>query len=323
MVVPTLKWVHIDRLWALSYNFAEQWKGAKGLLVKRYSRFRALVLSLFSRDLYRDVAANWRGIGFLYLLLILALTWIPEIYKMQVGFKDFAQTEFTSMIQDFPPITITKGVVSSPAPQPYYMRERESGKVIFILDTTGQVTQLPPGKDPMALLTKTELIYRNQQETKIAELAHDLDFYIDRQKLQGWMDWWAGKFAYFAFPLFLIGSLIFRLITTLIYAVVGLIFNAIYQKNLTFGALMRLAAVSTSAVIYIDTVMDLSGKHIPYWNLLGFALTCVYVSMAVRWAEPRPLSASPYPPMQYQQNPYAAPPLGGQYPPPPPAPPTA
>ena len=59
-------------------------------------------------------------------------------------------------------------------------------------------------------------------------------------------------------------------------------------------------------------------QHIPYWNLLGFALTCVYVSMAVRWAEPRPLSASPYPPMQYQQNPYAAP-LGGyppQYPPP-------
>jgi hypothetical protein len=272
------------------------------------------VLSLFSPDLYRDVAANWRGVGFLYLLLILTLTWIPVLYKWQVGFREFAQTEFPGMIRDFPPITITKGVVSSPAPQPYYMREPESGKTFFILDTTGQVTELPPGNDPMILLTKTELIYRNQRETKIVELAKDLDFYIDRDKLQGWMDWWAGKFAFIMFPLVLIGSFIFRIVTTLIYAIVGLIFNAIYQKNLTFGTLMRLAAVSTSAVIYIDTVFDVTGQRIPFWGLIGFALTCVYVSMAVRWAEPRAMSPSPYPPMQYPQSPYAAPP--GAYPPP-------
>jgi hypothetical protein len=288
--------------------------------VKRYSRIRALVLSLFSPDLYRDVAANWRGVGFLYLLLILALTWIPVLYKWQVGFREFAQTEFPSVISDFPAITITKGIVSSPAPQPYYMRDRESGKTIFILDTTGQITELPPGKDPMILLTKTELIYRNRQETKIMELGKDLDFYIDQAKLQGWMDWWAGKFAFIMFPVVLIGSFIFRIFTTLIYAIVGLIFNAIYQKNLTFGSLMRLAAVSTSAVIYIGTVLWLTGKDIPYWPLLGFALTCVYVSLAVRWAERRELPPSPYPPMQYAPNPYAAAPGPHAQPPAPPPP---
>ena len=285
--------------------------------MRRYSRIRALVLSLYSPDLYRDVAANWRGVGFLYLLLILALTWIPVIYKMQVGIREFAQTEFPSMIHDFPPITISKGVVSSPAAQPYYLREQQSGKIFFILDTTGKVTELPPGDDPMILLTKTELIYRNQRETKIVELAKDLDFYIDRAKLQGWMDWAAGKFAYVFFPLFLIGSIIFRMITTLMYAVVGLIFNAIYRKNLTFGTLMRLAAVSTSAVIYIDTVFDLTGRHTPFWNLLGFALSCVYVSLAVRWAEQPVLPLSPYPPMQYPL-PYAPPPTPFPAPPPPP-----
>jgi len=289
--------------------------GAKGHFVKRYSRLRALVLSLFSPDLYRDVAANWRGVGFLYLLLILALTWLPFIYKAHVGFKDFAQTEFPNMIRDFPPITITKGVVSSPAPQPYYMREPESGKTFFILDTTGQVTELPPGDESMMLLTKTELFIRNQRETKIIELAKDFDFYMDRSKLQGWMDWWAGKFAFIFYPLALIFSFIGRMITTVMYAVVGLIFNSMYRKNLSFSALMRLAAVSTSAVIYIDTVFDVTGKHVPYWNLIGFALTCVYVSLAVRWAEQRVLPPSPYAPMPYPPGPYSAPPP--QYPPPP------
>jgi hypothetical protein len=289
--------------------------------LQRYSRIRALVLSLFSPDLYRDVAANWRGVGFLYLLLILTLTWIPVLYKWQVGFREYVQTEFPSTIHDFPAITITKGVVSSPAPQPYYLREPDSGKIFFILDTTGQVTQLPPGNDPMILLTKTELIYRNQRETKIVELGKDFDFYIDRAKLQGWADWLAGKFAFLLFLPCLIFSFIGRIFTTLIYAIVGLIFNAIYQKNLTFGTLMRLAAVSTSAVIYIDTVFDLTGRHPRYWSLFGFALTCVYVSMAVRWAEPRVLPPSPYPPMQYPPNPYAAPPA--PYPPLQPPPPPA
>ena len=295
--------------------------------MRRYSRIRALVLSLFSPDLYRDVAANWRGVGFLYLLLLLALTWIPVMYKGHVGFKEFSQTEFPNMIRDFPPITITKGVVSSPAPQPYYMRETESGKTFFILDTTGQVTELPPGDDPMILLTKTEVFIRNQRETKIVELKKDLDFYVDREKLQGWMDWVAGKFGFIFYLPVLIGSLIFRMITTLMYAVVGLVFNAMYKKNLSFGALMRLAAVSTSAVIYIDTVFDITGKHIPHWNLLGFALTCVYVSLAVRWAEARALPPSPYAPMQYPSSQYggqpgAYPQAPAPYPPPlPPAPP--
>src|SRR5688572_10904828 len=168
-------------------------------------------------------------------MLILTLTWIPVLYKWHVNFREAVQTEFPSAIQDFPAITITKGVVSSPAPQPYYMRDHESGKTFFILDTTGQVTDLPAGNDPMMLLRKTELVIRNQRETRIMELGKDLDFYIDKAKLQGWAEWVAARLGFLLFPLVLVGSLIFRLVATLIYAIVGLIFNAIYQKNLTFG----------------------------------------------------------------------------------------
>ena len=46
--------------------------------MKRYSIFHPLVLSFFSKSLYRDVGKNWRGTGLLYLLLIIALLWIPS-----------------------------------------------------------------------------------------------------------------------------------------------------------------------------------------------------------------------------------------------------
>ena len=207
-----------------------------------------------------------------------------------------------------------------PVPQPYYIRDPESGKPFFILDTTGQTTALPPGNDPVILLTKTQLMIRDQRQTRITELKDMPDFYVDRARLEGWMDWIAGKFAYFFFPLGLIFSFIFRMFTTLIYALVGLIFNAVFNNNLSFGALMRLAAVATSPVIYINTIFWMIGHEIPLWILLGFALTCVYVAFAVKWAEPRtpnyPQYGQPHP--AYPAGPYAPPPPGFYNPPPPP-----
>ena len=46
------------------------------------NRLQALYASLYSRDLYRDVADNWKGIGRLYLLLLLSLTWMPSAVRV-------------------------------------------------------------------------------------------------------------------------------------------------------------------------------------------------------------------------------------------------
>ena len=38
--------------------------------MKRYSIFHPLILSFFSKSLYRDVGKHWRGTGLLYLLVV-------------------------------------------------------------------------------------------------------------------------------------------------------------------------------------------------------------------------------------------------------------
>lgn len=45
--------------------------------MKNYSVFHPLYLSFFSKSLYQDVAKNWKGTGLAYLLLLLALAWVP------------------------------------------------------------------------------------------------------------------------------------------------------------------------------------------------------------------------------------------------------
>ncbi len=50
--------------------------------MKRFGLFHPIWMSFYSRALYRDVAQNWKGTGFLYLLFLLALSWIHPIVQL-------------------------------------------------------------------------------------------------------------------------------------------------------------------------------------------------------------------------------------------------
>ena len=77
--------------------------------MKRYSIFHPLVLSFFSKSLYQDVGRNWRGTGLLYLLLVLALVWIPTIIKGQLAMSRWVDGDSKEITKQVPAITITKG----------------------------------------------------------------------------------------------------------------------------------------------------------------------------------------------------------------------
>jgi hypothetical protein len=48
---------------------------------RRFTYLDALWQSFFSHSLYLDVASRWRGVGFLYLLFIVILGWVPDLAK--------------------------------------------------------------------------------------------------------------------------------------------------------------------------------------------------------------------------------------------------
>jgi hypothetical protein len=254
-----------------------------GFIVRQYSAFQALVLSFFSRDLYKDIARNWRGVGLRYLLLLLALSWIPVLVKAQIGLHSFAKHEFPQAIQEFPAITIKNGVVSSPVQQPFTIDDKKTGKPIFVLDTTGKITSIDE-TPAIILLTTNKLIYRdpNQSQVRIVDLSKTQYFYIDQAKIQGWMNAFSTWFAVAAFPLALLGSFIYRLIQILIYALIGMAFAAMFKVKLEFPTLMRIAAVAITPVVAADTLVWLTGMNIPAWSLICLAAALGYIAFAVK-----------------------------------------
>ncbi len=250
--------------------------------MKRYSIIHPFALSFFSRELYQDVAKNWKGTGFLYLALLLAACWIPGMIKIGASFSDFVKKEISPLLEEFPEITIKNGEVSINEPMPYFLGDPDTGAVVAIIDTTGEITDLE-GADERVLLTKNKLILRkNKMETRGYDLSQINDLKLTREKIRSWLDT-ARKWLPFAlYPFCWFGSFVYRIAQSLIYAVIGLIFVSVLKAGLQYQALIRLSVIAITPPVILETIRDLVGRKIPFWSLLCFLIAMGFLFFGMR-----------------------------------------
>ncbi len=170
--------------------------------MRRFSNLRAIALSFFSKELYRDVARNWLGAGIVYLPLISFLSVVPALVAMQLGIAAFAREEAGPILAQIPTTLVHNGRVSAAVRMPYVIRG-SSGRPVAILDTTGQVTTLDT-TGAQILVTSTQLIMRKSaSETRTFELARVQHFELDRSKAARWLrlvvNWFALALSPFVF----------------------------------------------------------------------------------------------------------------------------
>lgn len=253
---------------------------------RQYGVIQGLILSLFSPSFYRDVGRNWGGIGFLYLILLFTLTWIPVLIKWQQGVSRFAQVEFAEVIKDFPEISVKGGKVSSPVAQPFEMKDN-TGRVILVLDTTGKITDIEQTPADI-LLTETKLIQRDRPGGRVQ--IHDLrdfpDIDITREKLQSWLQTASNWLGIGLYPFVMVGSLVRALIVMLLVSVFCLIFRSSINPHADFTTLLRLAALGMTLSVYLDTGLTLAGIGVPFWFVIALVLTAGYVIFGLTASAP-------------------------------------
>jgi len=262
--------------------------------MKRYSIFHPLVLSFFSKSLYRDVGKNWRGTGLLYLFIILALLWIPTVIKGHLGLAAWVDGDSKEITKQIPAITITKGQVSTDVTTPHVIKDPKTGEDIAIIDTTGTYQNLD-NTDAKILLTKSTVIVRkNATQSQTYDISGVQSFYLDHSKVDGWLGTARTWFIPVLYPLALIFSFILRAIQILIYAVVGLAFARMLNANLDFKTLMRLAAIAITPVLVLNLIFEFVPGRIPWWSILGIIVALAYLFFAVK------VNAEPEEAPQYQ-----------------------
>jgi hypothetical protein len=251
--------------------------------MRRFSILQPLYLSFYSGDLYRDVRRNWKGTGFLYLLLLLALTWMPVMARLHKEMSEEIRREAPKFVEQVPQVTIVKGEVSIDRKVPYTIADPDTGTPLLVIDTSGRTSSLEQTNAPV-LLTKNKLMYRQQQrsETRIYDLTAIDDLTVDQALVSRWVEEFRRYFAIVAYPFAVAGSFAYRVLQMLLYAAIGMLFVSRLKAQLDYLTMLRLASVAITPVVVLSTLVKLTGMQIPLAGLVSFAIAMGYLFFAVK-----------------------------------------
>lgn len=154
----------------------------------RYSYIDAIFLSLFSKDLYRDVVNKWQGYGIKYLLLVtfivslvLSAFLVYRVYEFSpekearrttaflFGDENFSfeaqMNRALTVLYKLPKMEFKDDRLTiEDVEQPYIIKDPLYRKELLIFDTTGQITDLR-NSSALALLTSRNIVFASQEES--------------------------------------------------------------------------------------------------------------------------------------------------------------
>lgn len=261
--------------------------------MKRYSIIFAPVGAFFSKPLYRAACRQWKGTGFGYLFLLLALCAIPFLARTQAGVTRFVEVEAPRMTARIPVVTIENGRLSLEKPQPYTIPDPDTGEPLVVIDTTGEIASLEQ-TPARALITETHaLIRKSAVETRIFSFQGVESFTLDQDRVLGWLERIRKYLAPALYPFVVLFTFIGRAIQALVYAAIGLVFASLYKSRRTYGELLRLSVVAMTPGILIRTLQSATQTQIPYAGLWFFLCTLAYLAFGVKAASPDDAPAEP------------------------------
>jgi len=249
--------------------------------MRKYNFLDSFYLSFYSKPFYQDIAKNWKGLCFTYLLFILCILWIPETSRIHSELSEFLSAEAPKYVKQVPPITITQGKASIKALVPYYINVPEKSTPFAIIDTSGQITSLEK-TSALLLLTDSKLIIKNRpSESRSFDLAEIDDITIDQKVLREWIDSFDALFPVILFPFVLLFSFFFHIIQVLVSAGIGTLFAKKFQADLNYKALIRLSAVSFTPAIILQVLHAVLDIPFPYRSPVSFLISLGYLYYAV------------------------------------------
>ena len=258
----------------------------------RFNRFHALWMSFYSAELYRDVAANWKGIGALYLLLLLAIVWIPSAVRVASGTRTFVTVVEQELARSMPTINIRGGVMSAQPPGRHVLRFQDpSGggmAMEVVIDDTIEVVP-PDVKGDVMWLTRREFaLLRSRGERRTYSLGGAAELQLTPQKVIEWLEGATLWLPLICYAGGVVGALIFRIVQAFIYGWIGRIFVRQFTSPLDNRSVVRLAAVAVTPVVVLRTLIWF-GPSEPAWFIrwpIAIAITLLYLRFAIRSTTP-------------------------------------
>jgi len=250
--------------------------------MRTYSSFSAIPGSFYSSDLYRDVAANWRGIGMLYLLLLSLLTALLNGLAVDLRLKSWANSEEVQAgIDKIPRMTIEDGTLSTDVEQPYRIDFGEN--LSLVIDTTGEITG-PQDTNANVMLLRESFVWRDPNDQSIEQRPWPAEWNttVNAEIVRGWLGTFIAALMVLA-PLYLfVVTLVYRLVLAAIVALIALAVANSKGLLIGFGPLLRVAIVCMTPLMVISTLV--ASVQVPALGWAWFVASLLVLVVLPIWA---------------------------------------
>ena len=258
--------------------------------MKRF--IRTLYQSFYSKELYRDAAYNWNGIG-IGLLAWLALFVTIIFVIMSFGMSgDSYNNGKAELLNQMPNVTISKGILSIDRPTPYYFSFTGAGHVALI-DTSDTASKLSLD-DTLKIMQKQDLkifvakdkiiTLEKPNESKVYDLSEQKqDMKFGKTEVALWIKYMEIFGLPFLFGMLYLCMLLYALLQMLIYSLFALIVNRSMNAGLNYPALQRITVCALFPVPVIDFAFLAVNSEMPF--LISFVCTIIFIMFGVKSAK--------------------------------------
>jgi hypothetical protein len=254
-----------------------------GGLMKRFSIIDPLHMSFYSRDLYRDVAANWSTAScVLYLLSLLALCWVPGIIRLDTDISYYVTNEAPKLIAQMPEIVISQGAASIREPQPFIIKDPDTGEPFMIIDTTGGTKNLDNTKAVILLARETLVVKTPDDKQQALELRELGDGTITKPVANAAVERFTEWFGILLYPFAVLFGFVFRAVQAAIIALFGMILTRSLRANLDYRQMLRLSLVAITPLIVFNSLCMFFRLEMPIPLLADLVLLTSYQVFAIR-----------------------------------------
>jgi hypothetical protein len=230
------------------------------------------------------VAAHWRGLAFVHLLLVLLLSATAYMMHFRTLIDIFVTEEAPAIIAQVPKILIKNGTVQVEVEEPYTIRQPDSGRAFAVIDTTGKITSLGQ-TEAVLLLTASRLAIRlSADDTRIIDLRQIESLQVDQASVSQWLRDIQKWSPFILFPLALGFAFIFRSVQALLYGGLGMALAGLQKSPLPYSASVSVAIMAMTPFLLLDALLMLLDIYLPLWGFGGFLLSIGYLVFGIRSA---------------------------------------
>lgn len=239
---------------------------------RSYPFYSALWNGFYNKDFYAHVALHWRGAGFAYLLLAVAVALVPMMVALHMAIGTFLRDDVPYVLEQLPEITIENGAASVEVEEPYVIYAAD--RTPFMVIDTGGSYQTPEEAGAKILLHEREVIVlQNAREVRHYALEEVRErTVVTRETMEELVRVVKPWLLPVSFVFMLVAFYLFRLLQALLYALFGMIIARILNVRLAFDALLQLAMVALAVPMLVAAALILVNASLPWFVTFGAAM---------------------------------------------------